>query len=100
MADVAAAHFTVVSDPRISREALIELRRLVDAAVSSRTSQIGCGGDGERSKNAATESSDIDGDHKPLPQEIEVKALELLEQLLLAVIPAIDGGRRDEQDHE
>jgi hypothetical protein len=42
----------------------------------------------------------IDGDHKPLPQEIEVKALELLEQLLLAVIPAIDGGRRDEQDHE
>jgi hypothetical protein len=42
----------------------------------------------------------IGGDQKPLPQEIEVKALELLEQLLLAVIPAIDGGRRDEQDHE
>ena len=42
----------------------------------------------------------IDGDHKPLPQDIEVKALELLEQLLLDVIPAIDGGRRDEQGHE
>jgi hypothetical protein len=41
-----------------------------------------------------------DGDSKPLPQEIEAKALELLVQMLIAVIPAIDGGRRDEQDHE
>jgi hypothetical protein len=41
-----------------------------------------------------------DADRKPLPQEIEAKALELLVQMLIAVIPAIDGGRRDEQDHE
>jgi hypothetical protein len=41
-----------------------------------------------------------DADREPLPQEIEAKALELLVQMLIAVIPAIDGGRRDEQDHE
>lgn len=36
----------------------------------------------------------------PLPQEIEAKALELLVQMLIAVIPAIDGEKRNEQDHE
>jgi hypothetical protein len=41
-----------------------------------------------------------DGDSKPFPQEIETKVLELLVQMLVAVIPAIDGGRRDEQDHQ
>jgi hypothetical protein len=35
----------------------------------------------------------------PLAKQVEEKALELLVQLLLVVLPAIDGGRRDEQDH-
>jgi hypothetical protein len=35
----------------------------------------------------------------PLTKEVEQKALELLVQLLLAVLPTLDGGRRDEQDH-
>ena len=35
-----------------------------------------------------------------IPQEIEAKALELLVQLLIAVIPAIEGGQDDEQDHK
>ena len=35
-----------------------------------------------------------------IPQEIETKALDLLVQLLLAVIPAIEGGRDDEQDQK
>jgi hypothetical protein len=35
----------------------------------------------------------------PLTKEVEKKALELLVQLLLAVLPTLDGGRRDEQDH-
>lgn len=41
-----------------------------------------------------------EGPIDPLPREIEEKAFELLVQLLIAVIPAIDGGRRDEQDHQ
>ena len=41
-----------------------------------------------------------DAESKPLPQEIEAKALELLVQMLIAVIPATDGERRNEQDHE
>ena len=35
-----AAEFNIVSGPRISREALVELRHLVDAAVSSRASPV------------------------------------------------------------
>lgn len=41
-----------------------------------------------------------EGPIDPLPREIEEKAFELLVQLLIAVIPAIDGERRDEQDHQ
>jgi hypothetical protein len=37
---------------------------------------------------------------EPLPKEIEEKAFELLVQLLIALIPAIEGGRCDEQDHQ
>jgi len=35
-----------------------------------------------------------------IPQEIEAKALDLLVQLLIAVIPAVEGGRDDEQDQK
>ena len=35
-----------------------------------------------------------------IPQEIEAKALDLLVQLLIAVIPTIEGGRGDEQDQK
>jgi hypothetical protein len=35
-----------------------------------------------------------------IPQEIETKALDLLVQLLIAVIPAIERGRDDEQDQK
>jgi hypothetical protein len=38
--------------------------------------------------------------NKPIPKEIEAKAIELLAQLLISVISAIDGGKRDEQNHE
>ena len=34
----------------------------------------------------------------PLTEEVEQKALELLVQLLLAVLPTLGGGRRDDQD--
>jgi hypothetical protein len=37
---------------------------------------------------------------EPLPEEIEEKAFELLVQLLIAVIPAINGERHDEQSHK
>lgn len=37
---------------------------------------------------------------KPLPKEVEEQALDLLVQLLIAVIPVIEGGHRDEQDHQ
>jgi hypothetical protein len=37
--------------------------------------------------------------HEPLPKKVEEEAFELLVQLLIAVIPAIEEGRRDEQDH-
>ena len=36
----------------------------------------------------------------PLPTEVEEKAFELLVQLLIAIIPTLDGERRDEQDHQ
>lgn len=36
----------------------------------------------------------------PLPTEIEEEAFELLVQLLIAIIPTLDGERRDEQDHQ
>jgi hypothetical protein len=39
-----------------------------------------------------------DSPGKPLPKEIEAKAFQLLVQLLLAVVPAISGEKRDEQD--
>jgi hypothetical protein len=35
-----------------------------------------------------------------IPQEVEAKALDLLVQLLIAVIPAVEGGRDDEQDQK
>lgn len=35
-----------------------------------------------------------------IPQEIEAKALDLLVQLLRSLIPAIEGGRGDEQDQK
>ena len=37
---------------------------------------------------------------EPLPKEIEEKAFELLVQLLIAVIPAINGASHDEQSDE
>jgi hypothetical protein len=37
---------------------------------------------------------------EPLPEEIEEKAFELLVQLVIAVIPAINGERHDEQSHK
>jgi hypothetical protein len=37
-------------------------------------------------------------DSKPLPQEIELKALELLTELLIASIPATTGAKLDEQN--
>jgi hypothetical protein len=40
-----------------------------------------------------------DADAKPLAKEIKEKAFELLVQLLVAVVPAINEGERDEQDH-
>jgi hypothetical protein len=36
---------------------------------------------------------------EPLTKEVEAKALELLVELLIALIPAIHGERADEQDH-
>ncbi|MDE2450654.1 MAG: hypothetical protein KGO22_16890 [Gammaproteobacteria bacterium] len=39
-------------------------------------------------------------DRKPFPQEVEAKALELLVELFIAVIPALEGAKRDEQDHQ
>jgi hypothetical protein len=35
-----------------------------------------------------------------IPQEVEAKALDLLVQLLISLIPAIEGGRVDEQDQK
>ena len=35
-----------------------------------------------------------------IPQEIEARALDLLVQLLISLIPAIEGGRGDEQDQK
>jgi hypothetical protein len=35
-------------------------------------------------------------DGVPLPKEIEEKAFELLVELLLAIVPAVEGGRVDE----
>ncbi len=40
-----------------------------------------------------------EGLYEPLPKEIEERALELLVQLLLAVVPTLEEGSRDEQDH-
>lgn len=39
-------------------------------------------------------------DGVPLPKEVEEKAFELLVELLLAIVPAAEGGRGDEQDHK
>lgn len=38
--------------------------------------------------------------YKQIPKEIEAEALELLAQLLISIISTIDGGKRDEQNHE
>ena len=35
-----------------------------------------------------------------IPQEVEAKALDLLVQLLISLIPAIEGGGDDEQDQK
>ena len=35
-----------------------------------------------------------------IPQEVEAKALDLLVQLLISLIPATEGGRVDEQDQK
>src|SRR5262249_27097494 len=53
MADPAAEELRVVQVPRISREALIELRHIVDAAVLSGAGPTRDGGDGGRGKRAA-----------------------------------------------
>ncbi len=39
-------------------------------------------------------------DGVPLPKEVEEKAFELLVELLLAIVPALGGGRGNEQDHQ
>ena len=39
-------------------------------------------------------------DYKPLPKDSEAEALEFLVQLLIAVLPAIEEGKRDEQDQQ
>jgi hypothetical protein len=39
-------------------------------------------------------------DSEPLPPEIRAKAFELLVELFIAAIPALEGGKRDEQDQE
>jgi hypothetical protein len=36
---------------------------------------------------------------KTLPKELEEKVFELLVQMLLVIVPANNGGKRDEQDH-
>ena len=35
-----------------------------------------------------------------LPREVEEEAFELLVGLLLAIVPALEGGEVDEQDHK
>ena len=39
-------------------------------------------------------------DGVPLPKEVEKKAFELLIELLLAVVPILEGEKDDEQDHQ
>jgi hypothetical protein len=41
-----------------------------------------------------------EGLSEPLPKKVEEEALELLVQLLIAVVPAIEEGSRDEQNHQ
>jgi hypothetical protein len=41
-----------------------------------------------------------EGSKQSLPKEIEEQTLELLVQLLITVIPAIQEGNRDEQNHQ
>ncbi|HEX7116093.1 MAG TPA: hypothetical protein VF193_13255, partial [Steroidobacter sp.] len=53
MAEPEAAKLHIVSQPRISHDALISLRRIVDAAVSSRAGMARDGGEHERSEAAA-----------------------------------------------
>jgi hypothetical protein len=40
------------------------------------------------------------GSNTKIPKEIEEKALELLVQMLIAIIPAIEGGEVDEQNQK
>jgi hypothetical protein len=40
------------------------------------------------------------GSNEVLPKEVEEQALELLIQLLIDIIPVLEGGKRDEQDQQ
>ena len=40
------------------------------------------------------------GSNTEIPREIEEKALDLLVQMLIAIIPAIEGGEVDEQNQK
>jgi hypothetical protein len=39
-------------------------------------------------------------DGVPMSREVEEMAFELLVELLLAMVPVLEGGRGDEQDHK
>lgn len=55
MTEPAAADFNIVTDPRLSLEALMELRRLVYSALSSVSPVVQSGENGERCEAAAVE---------------------------------------------
>ena len=57
MSDPESAKLDIVSDPHPSLEALLELRRVLDAVVSSPSSDAQSGGDSARKETAAIEPS-------------------------------------------
>jgi hypothetical protein len=57
MADPESAKLDIVPQPHPSLEALLELRRIIDGAVSSPSSDAQSGGDGARKETAAVEPS-------------------------------------------
>ena len=57
MADPESAKLHIVAEPHPSLEALLDLRRVLDAAVSSPSSDAQSGGDGARNEAAAAEPS-------------------------------------------
>jgi len=57
MADPESAKLDMVPEPHPSLEALLELRRILDAVVSSPNSDAQSGGDGAREETAAVEPS-------------------------------------------